>query len=116
MIGILRIKDAEGNWQDINAIQGAQGIQGIPGERGPQGEQGPVGPQGPKGDKGDKGADGTMIFEDLTDEQRASLKGDKGDVGPMGPKGDAYNLTPDDINTIAEIILRDFIYAEGVEF
>ena len=30
------------------------------------------------------GKDGTMTFEDLTDEQRASLKGDKGDAGSNG--------------------------------
>lgn len=34
-----------------------------------------------------KGADGTMSFEDLTDEQKASLKGDKGD---KGNRGDAF--------------------------
>ena len=47
--------------------------------------KGPAGPQGPQGPKG---ADGTMTFEDLTPEQKASLKGDKGDTGPQGPKGD----------------------------
>lgn len=47
--------------------------------------KGPAGPQGPQGEKG---ADGTMTFEDLTPEQKASLKGDKGDTGPQGPKGD----------------------------
>lgn len=47
-----------------------------------KGETGPVGPQG------EKGKDGTMTFEDLTPEQKASLKGDKGDTGPQGPKGD----------------------------
>ena len=47
-----------------------------------KGETGPVGPQG------EKGADGKMTFEDLTPEQKASLKGDKGDTGPQGPKGD----------------------------
>lgn len=50
-----------------------------------KGETGPVGPEGPKG------ADGTMTFEDLTPEQKASLKGDKGAAGPQGepgPKGD----------------------------
>jgi hypothetical protein len=31
-----------------------------------------------------KGADGTMTFEDLTEEQKASLKGDKGDKGDTG--------------------------------
>ena len=31
-----------------------------------------------------KGADGTMTFEDLTEEQKASLKGEKGDKGDTG--------------------------------
>src|SRR5699024_9894846 len=44
--------------------------------------------KGDKGDKGDKGADGTMTFEDLTDEQIASLKGDKGEKGDPGDKGE----------------------------
>lgn len=97
---------------NLGAIIGPAGKDGAPGERGLQGEVGPQGPQGiqgPKGDKGDtgpqgpigpegpKGVDGTMTFEELTDEQRASLKGDKGDkgdtgeqgpVGPQGPKGE----------------------------
>lgn len=50
--------------------------------------KGPAGPQGPQGEKG---ADGTMTFEDLTPEQKASLKGDKGDkgdTGAAGPQGD----------------------------
>lgn len=38
--------------------------------------------------KGEKGEDGTMTFEDLTDEQKASLKGDKGDKGDQGEKGE----------------------------
>ena len=50
-----------GIWQDISA-----------GEQGPQGEP---------------GKDGTMSFEDLTEEQKASLKGDKGDKGDNGEPG-----------------------------
>lgn len=46
-----------------------------------KGETGPQGPVGPKG------ADGTMTFEDLTPEQKASLKGDKGDKGDTGAAG-----------------------------
>jgi hypothetical protein len=57
---ILRIKDANGNTQEILAI---------------------------KGEKGEKGADGTMTFADLTEEQKASLKGDKGDTGAAGKDG-----------------------------
>ena len=34
--------------------------------------------------QGPKGADGTMTFEDLTQEQKDSLKGDKGDKGDDG--------------------------------
>lgn len=57
---ILRVKDANGNAQEILAI---------------------------KGEKGEKGADGTMTFADLTEEQKASLKGDKGDTGAAGKDG-----------------------------
>lgn len=46
--------------------------------------KGPAGPQGPQGEKG---SDGTMTFEDLTPEQKASLKGDKGDKGDTGAAG-----------------------------
>lgn len=52
-----------------------------------KGPAGPVGPQGPVGPEGPKGADGTMTFEDLTPEQKASLKGDKGDKGDTGAAG-----------------------------
>lgn len=45
------------------------------------------GPAGPAGPQGEKGADGTMTFEDLTPEQKASLKGDKGDKGDTGAAG-----------------------------
>ena len=36
-------------------------------------------PKGDKGDTGETGADGTVSFDDLTDEQKESLKGEKGD-------------------------------------
>lgn len=64
--------------QEINAIELTPG---------PKGDKGDTGEQGPKGDKGDKGADGTVVFEELTDEQKASLKGDKGDKGEQGIQG-----------------------------
>lgn len=67
-----------------------KGETGSAGPQGPQGEVGPVGPQGetgPQGPEGPKGADGTMTFEDLTPEQKASLKGDKGDKGDTGAAG-----------------------------
>ena len=40
-----------------------------------------VGPPGPKGQ------DGTVSFNDLTEEQKASLKGDTGPAGERGPAG-----------------------------
>lgn len=54
---------------------------------GERGEPGKRGEKGDKGDKGDPGADGTMTFEDLTAEQKASLKGDKGEKGDTGNSG-----------------------------
>lgn len=47
-----------------------------------------VGVKGDKGDKGDKGEDGVIIFEELTPEQKATLKGDKGDRGEQGLPGE----------------------------
>lgn len=47
----------------------------------PKGDAGPQGPAGPKG------ADGTMIFADLTDEQREGLRGPQGETGPQGEPG-----------------------------
>ena len=79
------------------------------------GKKGEPGPQGPKGDRG---ADGTVSFDQLTEEQKKSLigprgpqgetgmrgpqgetgaqgpKGDTGEVGPQGPKGDTGEVGP----------------------
>lgn len=77
----------DGEWRGVPGFTGPvgpQGEQGIQGEKGVQGEKGEQGIQGPKGDKG---ADGTITFEELTPEQKASLKGDKGEQGPVGPQG-----------------------------
>lgn len=88
-------------------IVGQTGPQGIQGNTGPQGEQGLQGPEGKAftydmfteeqlkaltGPQGPKGADGTMTFEDLTPEQKASLKGDTGPAGPQGPEGPASTV------------------------
>jgi hypothetical protein len=55
--------------------QGPKGDTGDTGPQGPKGETGATGPQGEKGEKGDKGADGTVAFNDLTEEQKVSLVG-----------------------------------------
>ena len=62
--------DENGNlsWTNDHDLPNPETVN-ITGPQGPQGEKGDTGPQGPqgeKGEKGDKGADGTMIFEDLT--------------------------------------------------
>ena len=67
--------------------QGEMGYQGNKGDRGFTGYQGEMGLQGAKGYQGDKGADGTMSFEDLTPEQKATLKGDQGVQGAQGDRG-----------------------------
>ena len=67
--------------------QGEMGYQGNKGDRGAIGYQGDMGKQGAKGYQGDKGADGTMSFEDLTPEQKATLKGDQGVQGDKGDRG-----------------------------
>ena len=67
-MAILKIKNENGEWIGVPAI---------------------VGPPG------EKGADGTMTFEDLTEEQREQLRGPQGiqgpqgDIGPVGPEGPA---------------------------
>jgi hypothetical protein len=115
----------------------------LKGEKGDAGPIGPVGPQGPKGDPGEPGpqgpagADGNMKFENLTEEQKASLKGEKGDTGEQGPKGDMgpegpqgpagtdgkdgvdgnnYVLTENDKTEIANQVFAMFVNAEEVQF
>jgi len=61
--------------------KGEPGLQGIQGEQGIQGLQGPIGPPGKDGQ------DGKMTFEELTPEQKLSLKGDKGEPGQDGQPG-----------------------------
>lgn len=86
-MSVLRFKDpATGEWKEITTI---------------------MGPPGPKGD------DGTLVFEELTEEQREQLrgpkgedgpKGDKGDIGPQGPPGQDYVLTDADKQEIAGLV------------
>lgn len=48
---------------------------------------GPKGDRGERGEQGPKGSDGVLRFEDLTSQQRETLKGAQGPVGPAGPIG-----------------------------
>lgn len=87
VVADIPLMENEASLYIVKGPAGPQGIQGPQGEIGPIGPQGEVGPQGPAGPQGEKGADGTMTFEDLTPEQKASLKGDKGDKGDTGAAG-----------------------------
>lgn len=48
---------------------------------------GPKGDRGERGETGPKGADGVLRFEDLTSQQRETLRGAQGPTGPAGPIG-----------------------------
>ena len=48
---------------------------------------GPKGDRGERGETGPRGADGVMRFEELTSQQRESLRGPQGNAGPRGPEG-----------------------------
>ena len=56
--------------------------------KGPQGLPGKDGKDGAPGEKGEPGKDGTMTFEELTEEQKASLKGEPGEPGKDGEDGE----------------------------
>lgn len=87
VVADVPLMENEASLYIVKGETGPIGPQGLQGEVGPAGPQGEVGPQGPVGPEGPKGADGTMTFEDLTPEQKASLKGDKGDKGDTGAAG-----------------------------
>ena len=87
VVADVPLMENEASLYIVKGETGSAGPQGPQGEVGPAGPQGEPGPQGPVGPEGPKGADGTMTFEDLTPEQKASLKGDKGDKGDTGAAG-----------------------------
>lgn len=87
VVADVPLMENEASLYIVKGETGSAGPQGPQGEVGPAGPQGETGPQGPMGPEGPKGADGTMTFEDLTPEQKASLKGDKGDKGDTGAAG-----------------------------
>ena len=88
VVADVPLMENEASLYIVKGETGPIGPQGLQGEVGPAGPKGEIGPQGPVGPEGPKGADGTMTFEDLTPEQKASLKGDKGDTGAAGPQGE----------------------------
>lgn len=82
---ILKIKDENGQWTSIPAIQGPQG---------PAGDVGPAGPIGETGPKGD-----AFTYADFTKEQLDALKGEQGEAG-ISP---TVSLTPISTGTVITI-------------
>lgn len=78
----------------LKGPKGDTGEQGPAGPAGPVGEQGPVGLIGPVGEQGPAGADGTLNFNELTEDQIARLKGSDGSPGPQGPVGQIGPVGP----------------------
>ena len=78
-------KGTEAEWlASLVGPKGDEGKQGPAGKDGIQGPQGEVGPQGPQGEPG---KDGSITFEELTEEQKETLRGPQGIQGPKGEPG-----------------------------
>ena len=84
-------------------IGNIKGPVGDVGPQGPKGDTGETGPQGPQGEAGADGKDGTISFEELTDEQKASLKGERGPQGPQGEKGDTGAQGPKGADGVSNV-------------
>ena len=93
---VIRLRNSDGETEEVQIRHGTDGQQGPRGEKGDKGETGAQGPQGEKGDKGDPGAQGS-----------AGPQGEKGDTGAMGPQGPAYTLTGSDKNIIVNAVKAD---------
>ena len=92
-IGIAGIQGDMGQ-QGSRGFQGDAGVQGSKGDRGATGYQGDAGVQGlrgiagAQGNQGEKGAQGSCRFEDLTPQEKESLKGAQGSQGRVGNQGE----------------------------
>lgn len=64
--------------------------------KGDKGETGAQGPKGDKGDRGPQGADGSVVFDNLTDAQKESLRGDSGVyIGDTPPESANVWINPE---------------------
>lgn len=89
---------------DVNGTHAVEVKNGARGDAGVAGPQGPQGPQGPEGPRGPAGKDGTLTFEELTEEQKATLKGEPGAPGLQGPRGDKGDTGPAGANGLTPYI------------
>ena len=65
-----------------------------------------------RGEKGEKGADGTVTFDELTDEQKASLKGEPGYTPVVG----VDYFTSDDKAEIVRMVLAELPNGDEVSY
>lgn len=77
-------KDKNAPWIDLPAIRGEKGADGTVSFDELTEEQ----RASLKGEDGKDGKDGTVKFDALTEAQKASLKGEKGDKGDKGDRGE----------------------------
>lgn len=124
--------------EDVDTGKPSRGIQGLPGQDGENGQDGTDGVSITTITSGDptqndgftvtpltinksddsnvtinisakNGIDGTVSFDNLTEEQKASLKGEKGDkgdtgeIGATGPQGDTGPAGPSNVLTIGTV-------------
>lgn len=138
-MNILNVRDRDGNWVGIPAIQGPKGKDGTmsfqdlteeqrESLRGPAGKDGRDGENGLDGQPGPQGADGfspTVTLDPIDDGTRITIADASGDhsfevkngrQGPQGPKGDAYEITDADYSMIADVVLTKMTNAEKVRY
>lgn len=82
-MAVLKIRDENGNVHEILSLRGE------------------------KGDPGERGADGTVTFDELTDEQKESLRGEP---------GDSYILTEEDKAEITQAVLDALPNGDEVKY
>lgn len=92
---------------DINGTHVAEILNGATGATGATGPMGPRGLTGPQGPQGPAGKDGTISFEELTEEQKATLKGDAGIDGKPGADGYSPTAKVSQTSTGATITITD---------
>lgn len=83
--GELGIESDTGNVKVGNGREQFSALQYLTGPKGDRGERGETGP---------RGADGVMRFEELTSQQRESLRGSQGLTGERGPQGNTGPAGP----------------------
>ena len=83
--GELGIESDTGNVKVGNGREQFSALQYLTGPKGDRGERGETGP---------RGADGVMRFEELTSQQRESLRGPQGLTGERGPQGNTGPAGP----------------------